>query len=157
LAAFADGLRERDARAVAAVDEVDEHEAVVDHDAGERDHAEHREDREVQAHREVAEQGADEAEGNGGHGEERLGLGAERNREQHVDPEQREEEAAREAAEGLSLLLLLAASESGISTPSGVRTRRSSSDASVRRSASGRRTITLTSSRPRWMRCASSP
>ena len=45
----------------------------------------------------------------------------------------------------------------GISAPVGVRNRIPSRFPSERRSSRGKRTITLTSSRPRWMRCASSP
>ena len=47
-AGLTDGLQQFARATTVPVDEVDHHQAVVDHDAGQRDQAEHRQDRQIQ-------------------------------------------------------------------------------------------------------------
>ena len=56
----------------------------------------------------MAPDGADQAEGDHRHDDERLPVGAQRHRQQRVDQHQGEQEVAPEGAEGLPLPLLLA-------------------------------------------------
>ena len=48
--------------AASAVDEVDQHQTVIHDDTSQGDHSEHGEDRQIQAHDDVAPDGADDAE-----------------------------------------------------------------------------------------------
>jgi len=72
------------------VDEVDQNQAVVDHYAGQRDDAEHRQQADRNTEEPVAEHRADGAERNHRHDQQRLEVGAQRDGDQSIDHEQSE-------------------------------------------------------------------
>ena len=92
----------------ASVDPVDEDDVVVDDDAGERDHAERREDAEVVAGQDVAQHGADRAERDRGDDQRWLQERVQRDRHQRIHDEQGDEEATGQAHQDIHLLLLVA-------------------------------------------------
>src|SRR5690606_20529970 len=73
---LANGLGERKRSILSApIDEIDEHEAVVDEDSDERDHSEERDERELRSDDGVAPDRAGDPEGDGAHDDERLEVG----------------------------------------------------------------------------------
>src|SRR6056297_2772877 len=75
------------------VDEIDEDQTVVDDHAGQRDDAEDADHADGEAEDEVSEHRTDDPERNHRHDQQRLDVGAQRNGDQRVDHEQREDRA----------------------------------------------------------------
>lgn len=70
--------------------------------------AEHRKNGQIQAHDDVAPNRADQAERDSAHDDQRLGVRAERNRQQRINQQQGYRESAHQPAERFLLLPLLA-------------------------------------------------
>ena len=90
------------------VDEVDHHQRIVDDDAAQAEEPHERLRADRDAEDQVAQDQADQPEGNHGHDDQRLGVGAKRNGEEHEDQDQGDRETPIQGVQGLELLLLFA-------------------------------------------------
>ena len=92
---------------------IHQYQAVVDHDTGEADHADHRQHADRAAHYQVTEDRSGDAEGNHRHDDQRLGIAAQRHRECGVNHEQDGDRPQAQCIGGLLLVLSLAAEAAG--------------------------------------------
>jgi hypothetical protein len=100
-AGLAGGRRRIQPALAVRLDEMDQQDGVVDHDAGQRGRADQRRHGEVVAHEHMTPDGADEGQRDRQHDDQRLHVAAELEREDHEDPHQPDQQAAADGAAGL--------------------------------------------------------